>query len=230
LLVVAPASYAQSCIWLDLQTRLDPDKPLVAIYNMPFLYRLPPQHTLSIKRLCPALQLIVIKHLSLRTSLIFDTEKNLLMQKIIDFNDNNKKLFAFIESTFETEDQLKDIIHDEKHNPQLFDLGQGLVFRCHIVFYGEISSNGLLSNKDAVIFNFHRALFDLSSMNVFLTDLDQAYATGQLSPNDGTALRYVDCKSEYLLNFSFRTYHLSFLFRCYHRATNVYDCCKLFLA
>ena len=127
-----------------------------------------PQHTLSITQLHQALQLIVIKHQSLRTSLIFDTEKNLLMQQIIDSNNNNNKLFAFIESTFETDEQLNDIMHDEKRNSQLFDLAQGLVFRCHIVYYKQISSNDLLSDKDAIIFNFHHALFDFPSMDVFL--------------------------------------------------------------
>ena len=47
------------------------------------------KHTLSIKQLRHALQLIVTKHLSLRTSLIFDTENNRLMQRIIDSNDDN---------------------------------------------------------------------------------------------------------------------------------------------
>ena len=37
---LGPASYAQARIWLDERIRFDPDKPSVAIYNMPFLYRL----------------------------------------------------------------------------------------------------------------------------------------------------------------------------------------------
>ncbi|CAF1551090.1 unnamed protein product, partial [Adineta ricciae] len=37
-----PASYAQARIWLDEQVRFDPDKPQVAIYNMPFLYHILP--------------------------------------------------------------------------------------------------------------------------------------------------------------------------------------------
>ena len=146
------------------------------------------KHTLSIKQLHQALQLIVNKHQSLRTSLIFDTENNLLMQRIIDFNDNNNKLFAFIESTFETDEQLNNIIIDEKHNSQHFDLAQGLVFRCHIVYYKQISSNDLLSDKDAIIFNFHHAIFDISSMNIFLHDLNQAYTTDQLTTDDDTNL------------------------------------------
>ena len=160
---------------------------------MPFLYRLHSQHTLSIKQLRQALQLLVNKHLSLRTSLIFDKQNNLLKQRIIDFNDNNKQIFTFIESTFNTDEQLIDIMHNEKGNSQLFDLAQGLVFRCHLIYYKQISSNDLLCDKDAIIFNFHHALFDFPSMNVFLNDLNQAYTTSQLSVNDNT-LRYLDCE------------------------------------
>jgi hypothetical protein len=123
------------------------------------------------------------------------------MQRIIDFNDNNKQPFTFIESTFDTHEQLNDIMHNEKHNSQLFNLAEGLVFRCHLVHYNQISSNDLLCDKDVIIFNFHHALFDFPSMNIFLPDFDQAYNTGQLITNDGNALRYLDCKYEYFLFF-----------------------------
>jgi hypothetical protein len=160
---------------------------------MPFLYRLDPQHTLLIKHLQYALQLLVTKHLSLRTSLIFDTESNRLIQRIIDLNDNTKQLFTFIESTFDTDEQLIDIMHDETRNPQLFNLAQGLVFRCHLVHHKQISSNDLLTDKDAIIFNFHHALFDFPSIDVFLHDLDQAYTTGQLTIDNSTLPNYLDC-------------------------------------
>jgi hypothetical protein len=211
LFVIAPASSAQARIWLDERIRFHPDQPLVAIYNMPFLYRLSSKHTLSITRLLQALRLIIIKHESLCTSLIFDTEKNQLMQKIIHLTNNNSKLFRFIESTFETEEQLNDIMYDEKRNSQLFDLSQGLVFRCHIVYYKHILSNDLLSRKDAIIFNFHHALFDFPSMNVFLDDLNQAYNIGQLSITDNNDIRYLDCKYEYFLYYSFLIQHSFFL-------------------
>ena len=85
-------------------------------------------------------------------------------------------------------------MYNEKCNSQLFDLSQGLVFRCHLVYHKQISSNHLLTDKDAVIFNFHHALFDFPSMKVFLHDLNQAYTTGQLTNDDDTALRYLDCE------------------------------------
>ncbi|CAF4195709.1 unnamed protein product, partial [Adineta steineri] len=80
----------------------------------------------------------------------------------------------------------------EKRNPHLFDLAQGLVFRCHIIYYKQISSNHLLSHKDLLIFNFHHALFDFPLMRMFHHDLNQAYITGQLLYDDNTNLRYLD--------------------------------------
>ena len=85
-------------------------------------------------------------------------------------------------------------MYDEQTNSQHFDLVQGLVFRCHLVYYKQISSDHLLSDKDLLIFNFHHALFDVSSMDVFLHDLNQIYTTNQLPTDDYTNLRYLDCK------------------------------------
>jgi NRPS condensation-like uncharacterized protein len=199
LCVSAPASYAQARIWLDERVRFDPDKLSVAIYNMPFLYRLHSEHILSIKQLRHTLQLIVTKHLSLRTSLIFDTEKNALIQRITDFNDDYRQMFTFTESIFDTDEELIDIMYNEKGNSQVFNLAEGLVFRCHLAHYKEISSNDFLTDKDAIIFNFHHALFDFPSMNVFLHDLDKVYTTNQLSRDDDSVLSYLDCKYEYFL-------------------------------
>ncbi|CAF4148434.1 unnamed protein product, partial [Adineta steineri] len=190
----APASFAQARIWLDERTRFDPDKPQIAIYNMPFVYRLQPGHTLSTKQLHHALQRTANKHPSLHTSLHFDIEKNQLMQRLIthDHKNNNNSMFSIIETTYETEEQLNEILHDEKRNPQVFNLSQGLVFRCHLVYHKRISSNDLLSDKDILIFNFHHALFDFPSMNIFHHDLNQAYTTSQLLYDDNTTLRYLD--------------------------------------
>ena len=195
----APTSTAQARIWLDERMRFHPDKPLTAIYNMPFLFHLRPHHTLSIKRFHHALHLIVHKHLALRTSLIFDTNNNQLIQRINHphhhSDDNNKhQLFAFIQSTFDTNQQLPHIMHNEKSNAQLFDLAQGLVFRCHLVHHKELPNNDLLRHEDAIIFNFHHAAFDFPSMNIFLDDLHQAYTTQQLPTDDHTTLRYLDCE------------------------------------
>ncbi|CAF4147892.1 unnamed protein product, partial [Adineta steineri] len=189
----APASFAQARIWLDERIRFDPDKPQVAIYNMPFVYRLQPGHTLFIKQLHHALHLTVEKHLSLHTSLHFDIEKNLLMQRVITHEDkNNINMFSIIETTYETDEQLNKILHNEKRNPHIFDHAQGLVFRCHIIYYKQISSINILSDKDILIFNFHHAVFDYPSMDIFLHDLNQAYKTGQLTTDNNTTPRYID--------------------------------------
>ena len=138
---------------------------------MPFVYRLSSSYTLSIKQLHHALQLVITKHQSLRTSLNFDADNNQLVQRIIELNDSSERLFAFMESTFETDQQLYETMHDEKRNSQHFDLAHGLVFRCHLIYHKQISANDLLQDKDVIVFNFHHALFDFPSMNVFLHDL-----------------------------------------------------------
>jgi hypothetical protein len=157
------------------------------------------------------------------------------MQQIIDFNDNNNTLYTFIESTFKTDEELNNSFYHEKSNSQLFDLNQDVVFRCHIVYYNEISSKGLLSDKDAIIFNFRHGLFDITSMDIFLQDLNIAYTTGQLTTDDdNTSLRYLDCeyKSISLFFYSYHTSSLFFysIFRCCYRTTNANDCCKYVLA
>ncbi|CAF1258472.1 unnamed protein product, partial [Rotaria sordida] len=83
-------------------------------------------------------------------------------------------------------------MYDEKRNTGLLDLAQGLVFRCHIIHHTPVSSNDLLCDKDAIIFNFHHASFDFPSMHIFLHDLNQAYSTGQLTTDENSLLRYLD--------------------------------------
>ncbi|CAF4666490.1 unnamed protein product [Rotaria socialis] len=187
----APASYAQARIWLDERIRFDSEKSKVAIYNLPFLHRVASGDTLSITKLRKALQLVVMKHVILRTSLYFDTDKNILMQRIMDPNDS-EEFFSFIESTFETDEDLNTIMHNERGNPHNFNLSNGLVCRCHVVYHKSISKKRILCAKDALIFNFHHASFDFPSMAVFRRDLDQAYTTGHLTSDDDTNLRYLD--------------------------------------
>ncbi|CAF4156758.1 unnamed protein product, partial [Adineta steineri] len=188
----APASFAQTRLWYNESIHFTPHISQVPVYNMPFIYHLHLHHTLSVQHLRQALQIIGTKHESLRTSLICNTESDQLMQQIIDFSQNNNTLFTFIESTYETKEQLNDILYDEKYSPHLFDLAHGLVFRCHLIYYKQISSDHLLSDNDVIIFNFHHSVFDYLSMNIFLHDLNQAYTTDQLLYDDNTNLRYLD--------------------------------------
>ncbi|CAF4142030.1 unnamed protein product, partial [Adineta steineri] len=188
----APASFAQCRIWSENQGGVDTDQLSVTTHNIPFFYRLYTGDILSVDRLRHALQLIVNKHESLHTSLIYDSNKNLLMQRVLTQQDIKNETFIITESTYETDQQLNEIMENEKCNPQLFDLAQGLVFRCHIVYYKQISSNNILSDKDIIMFNFHHAVFDYPSMNIFLHDLTQTYKTGQLTTDNATTLRYID--------------------------------------
>ncbi|CAF1216376.1 unnamed protein product [Adineta steineri] len=188
----APASFAQYRIWSKNQRDADTDQSSLTTRNTLFFYRLYVGDILSVKQLRHALQLIVNKHESLHTSLIYDSNTNLLMQRVLTQQDINNDMFTIIESTYETDEQLNGIIENEKCNPQLFDLAQGLVFRCHIIYYKQISSNNILSDKDIIIFNFHHAIFDLSSMHIFLHDLDHSYKTRQLTNDNDTTLRYID--------------------------------------
>ncbi|CAF4209474.1 unnamed protein product [Adineta steineri] len=119
---------------------------------------------------------------------------NLLMQQVNTRKDNYIDMFSIIKTIYEADEQLNEILHDEKRKLHLFDLAQGLVFRCHIIYYKQISSNHLLSDNDILILNFHHALFDFPSVKVFHHDLNQAYTTSQLLYDDNTNLRYIDCK------------------------------------
>ncbi|CAF4196905.1 unnamed protein product, partial [Adineta steineri] len=187
-----PASFAQYRIWPENQRDANSDQSYLMTHNMPFFYRLYAEDILSVKQLRHALQLIVTKHESLHTSLIYDFNKKILMQRVLTQQDINNDMFTITQSTYETDEQLNAIIENEKYNPQLFNLAQGLVFRCHLVYYKQISSNDLLSANDVIIFNFHHFVFDYQSMNTFLDDLNQAYTTGQLLYDDNTLLRYID--------------------------------------
>ncbi|CAF4066371.1 unnamed protein product, partial [Rotaria magnacalcarata] len=183
------ASFAQERIWLDERVRFNPDKPQLAIYNMPFLYHIE-SGTMSIVRLRHALQLVVKKHQALRTALFFDSDKKQLMQRIVEAREN-EELFAFCDSEVGTDDKLlMKIMYDERGNPFHFDLTSGRVCRLHVVRRN--SNRNSLQKGDAIIFNFHHAIFDFPSMLVFQSELDRAYTTGQLELNDESELRYID--------------------------------------
>ncbi|CAF1190426.1 unnamed protein product [Adineta steineri] len=190
----APASYAHARIWFDERIRFDSENPQVAIYNMPFLHRLSSGGTLSISKLRQTLQHVLIKHSAPRTSLDFDTNKNILMQKIIDHTDN-KELFTFIESTFETDEDFNKIMHNERGNPNNFHLLAGII-----------------CEKDALIFNFHHALFDFPSMKMFRQDLDYAVAKQQIPMTVANAFwldALCDCEMDRSLQLPFDRHRVS---------------------
>ncbi|CAF4210556.1 unnamed protein product [Rotaria sp. Silwood2] len=159
---------------------------------MPFIYRISSGGMLSIPILRQALHVVVMKYESLRTSLIFDTEKDMLMQQIHESCDDNNQLFTFLESYFETEEELNNIIYDERSCPTYFDLSCGLVFRCHVVHKRKFVPNDQLHEGDAIIFNFHHAVFDVPSMNIFLNNLSKSYLNEEPLSDDSNCLRYID--------------------------------------
>ena len=161
---------------------------------MAFIYRLSSSQALSIEQLRQALREVVINNESLRTSLNFDDDKKLLIQRVVDWNALNHELFTFIQSDFQTDKQLDEIIQNEKRNSQCFDLARGRVFRCHVVQHTSVSTNDLLGKKDILILNFHSAAFDLHSKNLFFADLNHAYNHGRLRKENNTCVRYLDCK------------------------------------
>ena len=111
----ARASFAQVRLWYDGQTLFNTDTQHVV--NPQYAISLSLLHsdeTLSSTRLRQALQQVVMKHQSLHTSLVFNEENNIFIQRIIDLADNNNNLFEFIESTFETDEQLNNIMHEEQ--------------------------------------------------------------------------------------------------------------------
>ncbi|CAF4047448.1 unnamed protein product, partial [Adineta steineri] len=119
---IKPASYAQHQIWHDEEHRLHLDGPQLAIYNMVFCYRLSANHTLPVQQLRYALDLVVDKHQSLRTALIFDTTKNILTQRIVDQQNHENNRFSIVENICETDEQLNEIIHNaviEQHMPMI---------------------------------------------------------------------------------------------------------------
>ncbi|CAF0953041.1 unnamed protein product [Adineta steineri] len=185
--LTARASFAQSRIWLDEQNTTDSQ---VAVNNMPFVYKIT-EGILSIERLRHALQLVVLKHASLRTSLFFDSITKCLMQRIIHPVDSKEELFGFVQSTLDSDIDLKTMLLDERRNLSYFNLSNGRVFRVHLI-RKETGNQDSLGTGDFVIFNFHQAIFDISSFNLFHRDLCEAYDRETILPVDVNDFDYND--------------------------------------
>jgi len=209
--ILARASFAQMSIWLDEQTSSDSQ---VAIHNTPFFHQIT-EGTLSIGRLHRALGFVVLKHSSLRTSLFFDSIAGCLMQRIVQSDDDNTKLYIFIKSTLNNDMDMRTIIFDERHNPSLFDVSNGRVFRVHVV----VHHNGdpdLLQAGDFLIINFHQSAFDTLSLDIFHRDLCIAYECETALSYCNNELRYIDCKLKILCFYVF----LPLFVKC-----GMYRCC-----
>jgi hypothetical protein len=186
---IGSASFAQKRIWFEEHINSDPQ---IAVNNMPFFYRLI-KGTISIERLRHILQRIVLKHCSLRTALAFDSTTDCLIQRIVQPTDNNEELFLFVKSVLNSDNDIRDIILNEMHNPLNFNLSNGHVFRVHVVVQ-QSDNKDILQTGDMVIFNFHQSAFDLPSLEVFHRDLYMAYECEVMSLLDNKVIRYLDCK------------------------------------
>ncbi|CAF1439310.1 unnamed protein product [Adineta ricciae] len=187
----SPASFAQERIFLDEQVRFSDE---VAIYNELLVLRVV-EGSVSIARLLKTLQHILSKHTILRTSIIFDNEDSTLKQYITDSN----LLFSlFNEKTFENESELFDIIYKLTINPTLFNLSEGRVFHCEILRQQnsctDSNGNEWIKKCDILIMAFHHAVFDGSTVPIFLENLTLTYNNNYKITcfEDDHSMQYID--------------------------------------
>ena len=183
------ASFAQQRLWMDEKVRFNESiNNQTSVYNELLICRLSSSTTFSTNRLRQALQLIVTKHATLRTALVYDQDK--LIQKVLPVSDN---IYSFEVTDVENDTHLKKILSDEETNRSLFDLEQGRVFRCHIL---RRSSNNEddnnLKQNDIILFNFHHIATDGNSTTLFINDLQQAIKKQELPYNNKDSITYLD--------------------------------------
>jgi NRPS condensation-like uncharacterized protein len=201
--VIGRASFAQTHIWLDEQINCASQ---TAINNMPFFYQVT-EGSLSIERLRRALQLVVLKHSSLRTSFFFDSKADCLMQRIIQPRDDEEELFVFVESTLKRNVDLTTIMFDELCNLSNFDLSSGRVFLVYVLIQ-ENGDKNLLEIGDFLVFNFHQSVFDTLSLDIFCRDLCKTYECEAALQSNDNELRYIDCKlDDFSLTYIFPHMH-----------------------
>lgn len=159
----------------------------IAVYHIVLTFRIRTidgKSQLDTSRLRSSLQLLVEKHASLRTCLqMSDDNQSELRQRILPSNSIEVPL---VESWINNDDDLYNIIADEETNRSHFDLIQGHVFRSHLIRYRERKA------ESVILFNFHHSIFDGTSEQLFLNDLRQAYATGELIDVTNEECTYLD--------------------------------------
>ncbi|CAF1470753.1 unnamed protein product, partial [Adineta ricciae] len=179
-----PASFAQTRLYLDERVRFGNTTDKVATYHVPLIYEIV-EIPLSVKKLKGALCAVMDKHKALRTRLVFDETKSKLDQQIVD-----QVALEMVITSVDNGKALEKILYDEETNPALFSVSEGRMFRCHVIRRSVTIDEDLLNPSDIIIFNFHHAAFDGTSIDIFFHDLKEAYFTGNsLSPN---LFNYVD--------------------------------------
>ncbi len=184
------ASFAQQRLWMDEQVRFDESiHKRTAVYNELLIYKLRSTRLLSLEWFRHALELIVAKHPILRTALVYEQDK--LIQRILPISDAS---FDFKVTFIEDEMQSKRVLADEETNVSLFNLGQGRVFRCHVLHYlsGRNDNGTNLKPNDIIVFNFHHIAIDRSSIPIFINDLRQALTLGNLYYDGKDNISYLD--------------------------------------
>jgi hypothetical protein len=136
-------------------------------------------------RLESALQTVIYRQKVLRTRLLLDESDHVLRQEVQEFSP-----FEITLTTIVGRQDLEEILLQEQTDGALFDLSKGRVFRCHAIRRKSTKDEDVLEPDDVLIFNFHHAAFDGSSIDIFLRDLRHAYSTNnELKPS---ALDYID--------------------------------------
>ncbi|CAF1463246.1 unnamed protein product, partial [Adineta steineri] len=183
------ASFAQERIFLDEQIRFS-NKHI--FYNNSVALRVT-EGVLSINRVLQALQLVLRKHEILRTSLVFNNDDSTLQQYVID----NHNTFTFLDQqTFESDNELQNIIYRTVINPDLFDLSSGRVFSCQILQQQkttyETAHTDFLEKSDVLVLYFHHAAVDGTSIPILLNDFYNAYSNNMTISFDEQSVQYID--------------------------------------
>ena len=182
---VGPASFAQTRLYLDERVRFGSGRDGVSIYHIPIVLEIVGA-PISLMKLQRAIDKVIEKHKVLRTRLVFEESEGEVRQEIVECPSCD----LIVTTVDAKKDDLSEILYDEETNVTLFDLSKGRVFRCHAIRRSISSDEDFLMPSDIVVFNFHHASFDGSSIDLFFFDLHRAYSSDQ--PLDPCPLDYID--------------------------------------
>ncbi|CAF1588962.1 unnamed protein product, partial [Adineta steineri] len=201
----ARASFAQERIYLDEQIRFSSNKTTMNnMYVIPLLYRISSVNDhVSITRLHHAFQSVITKHNILRTALYLDSNSNIIQccldAKIVLNDEIISNGLTIVNLRNDDHRHMNEIIVEILNQPDLFDLSEGRVIRCHILRHYHQSqaniscANGdLLTENDYILINIHHACFDGASTSIFIRDLSFAYQTDDSLSMDDNSLNYID--------------------------------------
>ncbi|CAF4131325.1 unnamed protein product, partial [Adineta steineri] len=207
-LIQATASFAQERIYLDEQIRFSSNKTTMNnMYVIPLLFRISSMNDhVSITRLHHAFQSVITKHNILRTALHIDTHGNIIQHcfdaKIVLNDEMKSNELTIVNLHNDDRHHMNEIITEVLNQSNLFNLSKGHVIRCHILRHCHQSQDSisyenddLLNENDHILISIHHAMFDGTSMSIFLRDLSRAYETNNSqvgSSMDDNSLNYID--------------------------------------